>query len=220
MAQNACRTYLFAVHDVSSIVAGMQTYTFAAKNPGTYTGGQEAFQLAPDQTNEAWDLSFRPNGDFAFWATFVNPCDPTGVTLTGKTSRKSVRVAANAKAAHGPTIRYSVVLANTNTNKTSSFDKAGLVVTLPAGTTYVKASVSPRLANPGSKPDKALSTPVYDAGANTVTWPDVPLSGGRKRKYTVVAKVQPTAVTPLLFQAAGPSCPALATDSSVTVRCE
>lgn len=115
-----------------------------------------------------------------------------------------------------------MVLANTNTNKTSSFDLAGLVVTLPAGTTFVKASVSPRLATPGSKPNKTLSTPVHDAVANTVTWPDVPLSDGRKRKYTVAVKVLPAAVTPLVFQAACPcpNCPALATQSSVTVRGE
>ena len=51
-----------------------------------------------------------------------------------------------------------------------------------------------------------------------MTWPDVPLAGGRKRKYTVVAKVMPTAASLLVFAAACPNCPSLATESTVTVR--
>lgn len=63
---------------------------------------------------------------------------------------------------------------------------AGLVVTLPAGTTYVKGRLSPRPAMPGAKPDKALAMPVYDAVANTLNVgrraaggaPQAPLHGG------------------------------------------
>lgn len=125
-------------------------------------------------------------------------------------------------AGRGATLRYTVILANANKkNKTmaaTAFDQAGLVVQLPAGTTFAKGSVSPRPRIPGTKPDKALATAVYDAEAHTVTWPDVPLAGGRKRKYTVVAKVLPTAVSPLVFAAGCPSCGTLTTESTVTVR--
>mgnify|MGYP000199637991 CR=1 FL=1 len=71
----------------------------------------------------------------------------------------------------------------------------------------------------GNKQNKTLATPMYDMTANTVTWQDVPLAGGKKRKYTVVVKVDPsTAVTPLVFQVACPNCPVVTTTSSVTVR--
>ena len=64
--------------------------------------------------------------------------------------RPSVAVLASSSsktAYRGPTVRYSVTLANTNKkDKTmgavTAFDKAGLVVPLPAGTTYVKGSVT------------------------------------------------------------------------------
>lgn len=130
-------------------------------------------------------------------------CDPRGVTLKGKADT------------HGPTVKYSVMLANANTDKTSSFSPAGLVVTLPPGVTYVKATAT---AGDKTSSNKTLPKPVYDAQAKTLTWPDAPLAARRKRKYTVVAKVLPTAASPLVFQAACPHCPQLATQSSVTVR--
>jgi hypothetical protein len=58
---------------------------------------------------------------------------------------------------------------------------------------------------------------LYDAGANTVTWPNVALASGKRRRYTVVAEVLPTAASPLTFAAACIDCPQLATQSSVTV---
>jgi hypothetical protein len=156
------------------------------------------------------------------------PCDPTGITLTGKMSRTNIRVVRpktqkNLGAARGPVVRYTVTLANANkkdkTTAAVAFAPAGLVVTLPSGTTYVKASVSPRPTVPGAKKhDKTLATAVYDAAAHTVTWPDAPLAGGKKRKYTVVARVNAaTAVSPLVFHAACPNCPQLEAQNDVTV---
>lgn len=156
---------------------------------------------------------------------YVSPCDPAGITLTGKSSHTDIHFVRPASGTgRGPTVRYTVTLANNNRrNKTvvaTAFEPAGLVVTLPAGTTYAKkARVSPRPTTPGAKrSDKTLITPAYDAQANTVTWADVPLAGGRKRRYTVWAKVLSTATTPLVFKAACPNCVVLATESSVNVR--
>ena len=166
---------------------------------------------------------------------YVSPCDGAGMKLTGRTSRTNIRVvrpANNGRAlalggagkGHGPTVRYTVTLANGNKkNKTTAaaaFEPAGLVVILPTGTTYVKATVRPRPMVPGlGKHNKTLAAAVYDVVANTVTWPDVALAGGKKRKYTVVTRVNPATVTnPLTFAAACPNCPALATASDVTVR--
>ena len=115
-------------------------------------------------------------------------------------------------------VKYFVTLANNNKNKASSFGPAGLVVTLPANTAFVKGRVSPVPTIPSTKRNKTLATPVYDAAANTVTWPDVPLGARRKRKYAVYARVLPAAASPLVFQAACPNCPALAAQASVTVR--
>lgn len=160
----------------------------------------------------------------------VPPCDSTGVTLTGMTSRSTVTVLARrralsswgAGAAKGPVVRYVVTLANANRkNKTTvaaTFAQAGLEVTLPAGTAYVKGAASPLPKAPGAKYNKTLAAPVYDAATNTVLFRDIPLAGGKKRKYVVTVKVLNTAVSPLVFQAACPFCPQLTTQSSVTVR--
>lgn len=59
---------------------------------------------------------------------------------------------------------------------------------------------------------------MYDAQAHTLTWADVPLAAGRKRKYSVKVEVLPTATGPLVFSAACPNCVALNTQSSVQVR--
>lgn len=173
-------------------------------------------------------------GAVAKFGPLLRRCDSTGITLTGKTSRSSITLSSGVnKAAHGPTIKYQVTLANTNSlsglsaatkkNNTalaaSAFDPAGLVVTLPAGASYVKASVIPRPTVPGVKPvDKTLAAAVYDPVENTLTWPDVPLVAGKKRKYTVWAKVLPSATSPLTFEAECPNCPDLNTQSDVTVR--
>lgn len=85
---------------------------------------------------------------------------------------------------------------------------------LPAGTSYVKARVTPQ----GGKTQKALFKPMYDAQAHTVTWPDVPLAPGRARMYMVLTKILPTATSPLIYQATCPNSPALSTQSNVTVR--
>ncbi len=145
------------------------------------------------------------------------PCDATGITLTAKASPSTVR-RSTATAHNGPLIKYFVMLANGNTNKASTFGPAGLVVALPANTAFVKGRVSPVPTIPGTKRNKTLATPVYDAAANTVTWPDVSLGARRKRKYAVYARVLPAAASPLVFQAACPNCPALAAQASVTVR--
>lgn len=163
----------------------------------------------------------------------VPPCDAAGMTINGRTSRTDVRVVrpANGRAlksgygiGHGPTVRYTVALANRSNknhtvkaNKTAMrtpFAPAGLVVTLPADATYVKSRVRPRL----SKHNKTVSTGVYDAASHIVTWPDMPLAVGKTRKYTVWTKLQPTAASPLTYQALCPNCPQLVTQSNVTVR--
>ena len=104
------------------------------------------------------------------------------------------------------------MLANINKKKTSAaFEKAGLVITLPRNTTFVKSAVFPRPTSSGA--------PVYDALAGTVSWPDAPLAGGQKRVYMVEVKVLPTAPNgPLTFKAACPNCLQLATQNSVVVR--
>ena len=159
-------------------------------------------------------------------------CIYTGITLAGKTSKSSVRVvqSANKKGggnARGVVVTYTVIMANSNglqnrnktdpaepkrhLNKTAiaeatAFAPAGLVVTLPAGTSFVKARVSPAPTVRGATRNKTLAKPVYDAEANTVTWLDVPLAMRKKRKYVVTARVLPTATSPLVFQAAAPNC--------------
>jgi len=166
---------------------------------------------------------------------YVSPCDGAGMTLTGRTSRTNIRVVrptnngralalSGAGKGRGPNVRYTVTLANgnkkTKTTAAAAFEPAGLVVTLPTGTTYVKATVRPHPTVSGlANHNKTLAAAVYDAVANTVTWPDVALAGGKKRKYTVLTRVNPaTATNPLTFAAACPNCPALATASDVTVR--
>lgn len=160
-------------------------------------------------------------------------CIYTGITLAGKASKSSVRVvqSANKKGgnARGAVVMYTVTMANSNglqkrnkadpaepkpkrhVNKTAiaeatAFTPAGLVVTLPAGTSFVRARVSPAPTVRGAKRNQTLAEPVYDAEANTVTWLDVPLAMRKKRKYVVTAWVLPTATSPLVFQAAAPNC--------------
>lgn len=120
-------------------------------------------------------------------------------------------------------IKYQVTLANTNkgskANPSAPFTYAGMAITLPAATTYVKARVSPLLRDPVTKKgSKVLSTPVYDEVLNTVTWPEVDLPAGKIRRYLVYAQVLPSAVSPLVFSATCPTCWQLETQSNVTVR--
>ena len=125
---------------------------------------------------------------------------------------RPARGRALAAGTNSPSVRYKVMLANINKKKTSvAFEKAGLVITLPRNTTFVKSAVSPRLATAGAA--------VFDAQAGTVSWPDAPLAGGQKRVYMVEVKVLPTAPNgPLTFKAACPNCPQLAAQNSVMVR--
>lgn len=211
---------------------GCFTFNFKGLAPGesrsfTIFYGARRTALSADDAilasgMELWSIGYNSlgNADYGpavFFFGFAGiGCSSTGVSLTGKTSRKAVRVVRSKPT--GPTVRYTATLVNNKNNK--PFEQAGLVVQLPASTTYVKGTVSPRPRVPGgNKHNNTLTTPVYDTTANTVTWPDVPLAGGKKRKYTVVVKVDPsTAVTPLVFQAACPNCPTVTTTSSVKVR--
>ena len=168
------------------------------------------------------------------------PCDPTGITIKGRTSRTNIGVVRSAagrallKSGHGagrgPTVRYTVTLATRShkapgakKNKTAAavaapFAPAGLVVTLPADVTYSKSRVSPTPRVAGAKRDKTVSAGVYDAATHTVTWPNAPLAARKRRKYTVWTKVKSTAVSPLTYLVVCPNCPQLATQSDVAVR--
>lgn len=145
---------------------------------------------------------------------------PNNFSYTG-VSPKSFRVGPK-----GPIIRYTVVLANTNSNhknKTAAaapFALTGLIVQLPVNATYVKARVSPRVKAPGStsKMETTLATPTYYATTHTVIFPDAPLAAGHKRKYTVWARVLPMVASPLNFLAASLKCPQLVRRSSATVH--
>lgn len=68
------------------------------------------------------------------------------------------------------------------------------------------------------KKNATLYTPVYDAQALTLTWPDVPLKPGCKRSHVAYVKVALTATSPLVFQAACPNDSELFMQSNVTVR--
>ena len=164
------------------------------------------------------------------------PCDDsTGITIKGRTSRTTIGVVhpsggrallkSGHGAARGPTVRYTVTLANLShkKNKTAAavatpLAPAGLVVTLPADVTYSNSRVSPAPRVAGAKHNRTVSAGVYDAATHTVTWPDAPLAPRKQRKYTVWTKVKPTAASPLTYQAVCPNCPQLATQSDVAVR--
>lgn len=164
------------------------------------------------------------------WGPLLSRCKSTGLVLKGKTSRSKVTVtglysrslAQGSTDPRGPVIKYAVTLTNPKNKTAGAFDRAGLVVALPPGTAYVKARLSPRMAFSGSKSNKemakTLSTPVYDANTNTLTWVDAPLAAGKRRNYYVYVKVLPAATSPLTFEAWCPNCPALSTQSNVMVR--
>lgn len=122
-------------------------------------------------------------------------CNPAGIALTGKASRKVAK--------RGSLIRYTVTVANTNK---TPFDKGGVEVTLPAGVTYQKSRASPRAKN------TALDTVVVTG--NTVTLPDAPLKGKGRRRFTVYAKVDSTAVAGSDLAFAAATC-SLSTTSTV-----
>ena len=116
----------------------------------------------------------------------------------------------------GPIVRYTVKLVNDNKKSKlqGSFDQAELLVKLPADVRFIKARAKPLMRGWG----KAALEPVHDAQAHTVSWRNVPLASGRKRKYEVLTEVLSTATSPLVFQAVCPSTSALFTQSNVTVR--
>lgn len=128
------------------------------------------------------------------------------MTLYGKINRKSARRgrAAGFKAGGvGSTIKFSLMLKNNNKDKAHRFERAVSVV-LPDGVAYSRANLSPRLKNDTLA---ALVAPVVDG--NVVTWPAVPLAGGKKLTYTVYSTVLSTAPSQLLFQGGAVGCAAL-----------
>ena len=168
-------------------------------------------------------------GGLAKFGPLLTSCNTAAMKLTGATSRKAVVVPRSALGGHsnpknkptvvrGPMVKYTVTLSNKPAGKIGdAFDRAGLVVTLPAGVTYVKSRVFPTPYTASlSKRNKTLGTATFVAG--TYVFPDAPLTAGKTRKYMTYVKVQPGAASPLVFRAICPNCPALATRSNVTVR--
>lgn len=88
-----------------------------------------------------------------------------------------------------------LVNANKKSKHQNSFKQAELLVKLPADVRFIEARAKPLVGGWG----KAALEPVYDAQAHMVSWRNVPLAPGRKRKYEVLAKVLPTATSPLVF---------------------
>lgn len=76
-----------------------------------------------------------------------------------------------------------------------------MTVTLPAGVTVVKTAVTPSV-----KPSGSGAYPAPVVSGNTVIFADAPLSGRKRRTFTVWVRVASEAALPLVFASKLTNC--------------
>lgn len=99
-----------------------------------------------------------------------------------KGSMKSVRA--------GRKYKLGITLTN---NIAKNLDSIVVKVTLPEGTTYEKASISPPLAN-------RAKTPTLEQDGTKLIWRNIDINAGKKLKFRIMVQVECGAPTPLIFR--------------------